>query len=127
MLGKLKITVNNTIALSNLSAVEIERIAEQFVNKPSEAISYIKSLPITKSRLWKQKVAIKESPGHAPDALVESLTFTIPSWIDAIERAALGTDYNAISSTTKSDLKIALVELIKTTQTAIDIMEESQK
>jgi len=70
-------------------------------------------------------LAIKETPLYSPDASVESLIYTAPSWISTIERTALNADYNAITFSARSNLKQILDELSKTAQAAIDIMEET--
>jgi hypothetical protein len=71
--------------------------------------------------------SIKQTPPHDPAVLANSLIFTIPSWINAIERAALETNYKKISDLTHKKMKQALHSLSETANTMLEIMEEAHE
>jgi len=131
--GKIKITHDDVVALSQFSPTDISNIAEQLKCDPENAVRYIKARQVMKSKrqiikpeqLPNPTVAIKETPAYDPDASVGSLTFTIPSWISTIERTATETDYKVITLTASLKLKQALLTLVETAQTMLDIMEET--
>ncbi len=131
--GKIKIAHDDILALSQLSPADIKRVAAQLCDNADEALRYIKSHTVVKQKRHIIKaeptpfpvVAIKETPAYDPDASVESLVLTIPSWISAIERTALETNFNAITPTAYSNLKNALRRLHEALKTMLDIMEET--
>ena len=121
------------LSLSRLSPPDIKDIADQLSDNPEQAIRYIKSRQVMKSKRHAAKVvpsvtppiSIKETPAYDPDASVESLIFTIPSWISAIERTAIETDYSTITPSAHLNLRNALKKLAGTAQSLLDTMEET--
>lgn len=131
--GETHITCAEVIALSRLSPLDMKSIAVQFLIDPENAIRRIKSQRAMKSKRRWQKVirspiptiAIKETPVYDPDAAVTSLFFTIPSWIGAIERAAMKADDTAVSDLARNRLNSALRDLIDAAQIVADRIKEA--
>lgn len=131
--GKIKMTHGDVLALSSLSPFDVKCITSQLSDDEEEAIRSIKSRQAMKpNRPVERKlpiispvVSIKEPPVYDPDAAVGSLILTIPSWINAIERAAMEADYASITPAAHLNLRRALRELTGTAQAMADIMEET--
>ena len=126
--GEAKMTHEDILTLSQLSPTDIKNVASRIINSPKDAVKYIRMRQEIKPKRQSMKseiipnptVAIKETPAYDPDASAVSLILTIPSWISAIERTAIETDYHEITSDTCINLKNALKKLIETAQTTLD-------
>ncbi len=65
-------------------------------------------------------------PSYDPDAEIQGLTFTIPSWISSMERACRNTDFRKISGKAADDLGSALVSLHKTIAAVAKMIKETR-
>jgi hypothetical protein len=71
------------------------------------------------------KVTIKDMPSYDPDATINSLSFTIPSWIGSIDRVLEKEDFINVSANAKQKLKEGLEKLKFTADTILLAMEEN--
>lgn len=69
---------------------------------------------------------IKQLPAYDPNAELSSLSLTIPSWIDSINRKFSNTDIAATSSYTRNKLIKALAHLKATADERIKLLEEAE-
>jgi len=75
----------------------------------------------------KAKKSVKDVPAYDPDAQVTGLLYTMPSWMDCLERVGLGTDFGVISVDSFHWLQKALDELKTLAENIIKIMTEAAK
>lgn len=122
--GQIKISQENTIAISMLSTEDFHILRDFFMSKGNDRISNSEiwhelqwgrihvSVP-TRERKPKSAVtpAIKQMPAYDPDAELSSLTLTIPSWIRSIQRVAKNADFNSATPSARERLWFQLMAL----------------
>ncbi len=75
----------------------------------------------------KPVTSIKDMPNYDPDAYVMSLAFTIPTWIQSIEKASANTEIGKISRNAKMKLFYLLDELIGVSSKMLLDLEDKRK
>ena len=70
--------------------------------------------------------AIKEIPEYDPDAEIQSLAFTIPSWVSSINRVREAAKFSAISDKAREKIRAALDELKSSIETICHAIEEDK-
>lgn len=119
MTEKLVISVENTRILSKrrlpgiLLAIEQVKAGKLSVYEIfPERTSKLQKETLKKNRRLKlPKVTIKDTPKYDPDAQVAGLTYTIPSWVSAIDRIFMSENLREISKTARNKLTTQLSEL----------------
>jgi len=132
--GNIRLSMENTMRLSHEEVNEIFRIAELLSDKdikvsdifPCRESKTRKELrPKQTAVLVNEKPAtIKDTPTYDPDAPVSSLSYTIPSWVSAIEKVFMNIDLSAISIKARYKLRKELVILADTAGVLIDTLRE---
>ena len=120
--GRYKISHDNVVALSRMSAPEVRKFSKQMksTRKASTVVPYV----VSRSQLGQiapetpppLQTAIKTMPDFDPDAEITGFTLTIPSWTSSIKRTRSNSDLRSISLTARMNLRHALFGL----QAAID-------
>jgi len=129
--GDIYIPHDDIVTLAQFRLEDIKSVMPQLYDSPQAALfllTYCHEMNPKRKMAGKPAdpiVAIKETPAYDPDAIAQSLTFTVPSWVSSIERTATETDYAAISLSVRLSLKKALQTLTDTAQTMLDILEET--
>ena len=129
--GTYKISHENLQSLSKMGEDEILGLA----HKLETGQSYIKYSESRKSITGEQQrkppgpapanPEIKKMPTFDPDAEVTGLALTVPSWISSIERVRQASDFNTVSTTARSGLRKALLDLMtKIDEVLSDIKED---
>jgi hypothetical protein len=131
--GTARISIKNAIMLSKKSREEILKITDQLTDA-SLMLNNIfpEHMSCTldkrrKKRLSKQQeplITVKDTPEYDPDAQVSSLSYTIPSWLSAIDNVFMNTDFKQISPNARYRLRKELVLLIETSGAIFDIIKE---
>lgn len=127
--GRYKISHENVVALSQMSAAEVRRFGRNMkaMKKASPYIPYGVSRSqisrIAPSATPTIQMAIKNMPEYDPDAEITGLTLTIPSWANSINRTKSNTDLSSVSVKARTNLEHALFDL----QTTIDDMLKAMK
>lgn len=115
--GRYKISHDNVISLSRMSAAEVKKFGNQMRTTRKESavvpysISRSKLGQITPEQSVSIQTGIKTMPDFDPDAEITGLTLTIPSWISSISRTRTRTDLSGISLKARMDLRHALFSL----------------
>ena len=133
--GEVKISAEDTIALSKLRFHEINdvilrRKTEKIMTK--KLISEQKALRKKPERRGRPKypadeaprVSIKDTPTRDPDAQINTLTYTIPSWVGMIERAFDASNFREVSESARSRLVEELNKLSAAVETLTSIITE---
>jgi len=133
--GEVKMSVEDTIAVSMLMFHEINDImfrrkTEKTMTK--KLISEQKALRIKPERRGRPKrgadeiprISIKDAPAPDPDAQINTLAYTIPSWIGMMERTFDGTDFKGASVKARSRLVEELNKLLTVAETLTVILSE---
>ena len=87
MTGQVKVPRERVVNLANLSRPEIKRISSEWLSTPSFGfIDLRKKVPNDIQLAQMQIGAIKDMPKFDPDAEILSLSLTVPSWANSINR-----------------------------------------
>jgi len=133
MSGQLKVTQGGVVKIARLSPSEIRRIGEELIENPNAYMGYTnergkmrRNTP-NKVQLELMNIgAIKEMPEYDPDAEIQSLAFTIPSWVSSINRVREAAKFPEISSNAREKIKVALDELKAAIDTIVSAIEEEK-
>lgn len=130
LMSDIKISIQNTIALSQLSELEIKNLSKLIVDNPPKFILNLRQILLKKQSSIETcsfKIpfgSIKEMPAYDPDAEVSSLILTIPSWISSIDRARSTSDFSKVTENACHRLEKELTELKMTIDNMLSIIKE---
>ena len=128
LFGEVKISQDNIILLAKKQMDEIRQIIANIAENGKVTTSDIEGRAY---RIEKEvipvaaKATVKDMPAFDPDAIVSSLTLTIPSWISSIKRTAANSDIKMLSVKARYDLVKVLNDLISISTTIKNILEEN--
>lgn len=128
--GRYKISHDNVIALSRMSAQEVKKFGKKMRNsrKTSPVVPYVVSRSqlgqIAPGQSTPIQPGIKTMPDFDPDAEITGLTLTIPSWTSSINRTRNHTDLNSISLKARMNLQNALFNLQATIDELLQDIKE---
>ncbi len=134
LLGKFRLSIDNTITLSQFSAPEIVVVRDRITNTGDLEILHsgtLRSHHIAKMKaetdgIKKKAPEIKQMPKYDPDAEISSMTFTIPSWISSIERICNHADFQNASSAALEKLGLKLQILQEATNILMATIKENR-
>ncbi len=129
--GIIKISQENTVAISKMTENEISNTAENILHGKEDIETLTNSLKTAKTaalksnkRLITGNASIKDMPEYDPDAEVSSLTLTIPSWISSLLRVCNVCDMNKVSAYAKKKLLDELEKLGNAIFEMFDVLKE---
>jgi hypothetical protein len=73
------------------------------------------------------RISIKDTPPYNPNAQINTLAFTIPSWVSIIEKSIATSDFNEISSDAQDKLTEELNKLATTIEIATTLLAEEKR
>ncbi len=116
--GQYKIAHKNVVELSKLNHDEIKKVEQKIQKMQEPYIKYnkLRDIIYTKPEKSVEKNlthTIKDMPAFDPDADINVLTLTIPSWASSINRVRTQTDLSIISKHARDSLIRELESLIK--------------
>jgi len=126
----IKISVENTIAFSQLSIPEIRELNQLISDDCKAFTSNMRQILLKKQNSSEKDsfqipaCSIKEMPAYDPDAEISSLTLTIPSWISSINRARSTADLSGITGNACRKLEKELAELEETINNMLVAIKE---
>ena len=122
--GKVKISHEHLIVLSQMSEKELQEMSEYLLMEDNK-VGYSQFRDMLGLGAGSKcgvgpppKGSIKEMPAYDPDAEFSSLTLTIPSWISSVNRVRTVSDISKTSHTARNKLAEALIHL----KCTIDVM-----
>lgn len=120
--GDIRISQNNLIDAAQLSLPELRKFVES-CEANGEYVPYSNSRKILNDRSpvmrpKPQKAQIKNMPKYDPDAEISSLAFTVPTWINSMERVKTKADLSCCTEEGKN----RLINTLQTLQIAVDKM-----
>jgi hypothetical protein len=72
------------------------------------------------------KISVKNTPLYDPDAQINALAYTIPSWVSTIDRTFMSSDIHNVSLFARSKLATELIKLRDTADTMIALIMENR-
>lgn len=133
--SKTRLSMKTVVMLDDFNFIEIRAITERIANEKKSVRDIIKeqkALRYKPERRGRPKrynpvikgISVKDTPIYNPDAPVNALSYTIPTWINMIERASSTADFNEVSTAAKHSLAEVLIELITTSNKIISLITE---
>lgn len=117
--GKIRISHEHLVEISQLSSVDFNRMARYFLNTPDPRPTYLKFRALTEQSRKREPAVttaptgtIKDMPAYDPDSEVCSLSLTIPSWIGSINRTQSLSDFSKVSESAGAKLIYELDRLL---------------
>ena len=118
--GKIKVPQNQVIRISKLSP-KIKNKIQKYLKKETNSTDYlIKPKTVANEKKYK----IKEMPEYDPNAELVSLSFTIPSWIESLDRVLSLSKYKTATKDVKNKVKKELHNLEFSIGTMLLALEE---
>ena len=123
--GIINLSQENTIELSKLPAAQIRELSGTLMEGQKSPVKYLnerrKDIAEQRASRILPEVSIKQMPKYDPDADFASISFTIPSWIESIERVGRTVESSHVSEKAANKLIGELTCLI---QAADDMREQ---
>lgn len=131
--GRYKISHQNLIELSKLSAAEIRKIVKR-IDGTSQSFAAYKDTRTEMQRATTQKripttataPSVKDAAKFDPDAEITSLSLTIPTWISSLSRVEKVTDFQCISDEARLKTTEALKNLYGKALELLTVMEDTK-
>ena len=118
--GEIKVPQNQVVRISKLSP-KIKNKIQKYLKKETNSTNYlIKPKTVTNEKKYK----IKEMPEYDPNAELVSLSFTIPSWIESLDRVLSLSKYKTATKDVKNKVKKELHNLEFSIGTMLLALEE---
>ena len=140
LLGKTKVSIENTLELSRLMPDEIKAIAASVIadSRDHITLSYIRNevkwshiheqAPLSRREQKEQRLsthaAIRQMPQYDPDSEVNSLCMTIDSWISSMQRVHNSANFQKITNKARFQLMKKLSFLEHTVNVIQESLEE---
>lgn len=133
--GKTRLAEKNIYALAKMDFVEINAVMERLENETLSAkiiIEEQKALRTKTKRPSRPKriiaevprASVKDTPAFDPDAQINALAYTVPSWVSMIERAFTSSEFNEISQNARDRLARELHKLTAAAETVATLLSE---
>lgn len=127
--GKIKVSHNNVMKLSEMSPDEVKTIARELDRKEQKVARLKTTGTIIRDKENKVFVSphydsttVKDMPKYDPDGEVTSLTLTIPSWESSMARVKKHISTHQISDEAKEKLGDQLLHLATTCELMLDAL-----
>ena len=125
--GQLRLSIENTRNFARRPHSEMNKIVERIKSGkertyeifPERIVSTLK-FPETS----RNNITVKDTPKYDPDAQIAGLSYTIPSWISAIERVITSDTLHKVSKTSRNKLVKELTVLKDTIGLMMKILTE---
>ena len=118
--GEIKVPQNQVIRISKLSP-KIKNKIQKYLKKETNSTDYLMK---PKTVANEKKYKIKEMPEYDPNAELVSLSFTIPSWIESLDRVLSLSKYKTATKDVKNKVKKELHNLEFSIGTMLLALEE---
>lgn len=129
--GKYRLSHDNTVELSKLAPEQIEGVRRKLDCGAPTSARFSKCHRTVKNAAKRNdeqppRPSVKDMPTYDPDAEINGLSFTIPSWIGSIERIINKTDIGKVSNEAKRVFSNNLNKLIETVEIILAFIEEEK-
>lgn len=126
--GRYKISHKNIVELSMLTPAQIQKVVARIESDEQPFVRYKRTRQeISESTGEPAPPAapsIKDMPQFDPDAEVNSLALTVPSWSSLIEKTRAKANLNNVTEKAKGQLSEALFDLLDHIDQMLDAMKE---
>ena len=121
--GRTRLSLLNLLLLVKMDMSDIRLVMDRLATEktsPTIIFREQKERPKMKDRRGRPKgyspvltsrTSVKDIPPYDPDSQVMALSFTVPSWVSAIDRVFMNADFRKISQLARDKLRKELTEL----------------
>ena len=135
--GNSRISQKNTLVLAKMKFPDICAVMERATNEKTLTKTIIneqKALRKKPERRGRPKrnmdatprVSVKDTPAYDPDAQINALAYTIPSWVSMIDRVFTASDFNEVSLNALDKLAEEMIKLTATAETVTALLSEGK-
>lgn len=131
LLGNYKISGKNMAVIAQMSEEQIQGIETRLREKAGKELplSYVATnalirAPMAENEKVVLRPEIKNMPTFDPDAEINGLSFTIPTWVSMLKRTQIHSDPGLVSLAAKERLQVELHHLEKQIHIILQVMEE---
>jgi len=134
--GGVRLSMENTLQLVQKKRSDIFRIIELLEDDKVKVSDVFPCRKRKANKVLKQNDAssfapnrsptIKDIPAYDPDAPISSLSYTVPSWVGAIEKVFIGVDFTKVSAKARYRLRKEIVILADTAEVMLNMLREDK-
>jgi hypothetical protein len=135
--GRTRLAEKDIYALAKLDFVEICAVMERLESEtlPAKIIIAEQIALRTKTKrpgrpkrviTEEPRASVKDIPAYDPDAQINGLAYTIPSWVSMIERAFTSSEFNEVSANARNRLGLELQKLTDAAETVSALLSEGK-
>ena len=126
--GRYKISHKNIVELSMLTPAQIQKVVARIESDEQPFVRYKRTRQEIQESTGEPASpaapSIKDMPQFDPDAEVNSLALTVPSWSSLIEKTRAKANLNNVTEKAKGQLSEALFDLLDHIDQMLDAMKE---
>lgn len=118
LMGEMKTSMEAVMACYGKSEDEVTKL----LTAPRRSMSAKR--PVSVAEKMVKESTIKDMPVFDPDAEINSLALTIPSWVSSIDRTRTTANYSLLTQKGRDQLEVELYKLEKEIQTMLRALKE---
>ena len=134
--GKSRLGIDDTIALSKKGPTDICVIFERVSCEKTPVLTIFDEQLVLNAKSKRRpgrprkkvdtpaRISVKDTPTYSPDAQVNALSYTIPSWVSMVEKTFTHSDFSEISLSARGRLNEELNRLISTAESVMALLVE---
>ena len=133
--GKTRLTEKDIYSLAKLDFLEISAVMERLENETLPAKTLIEEQVALRAKTKRPgrpkriitdvpRASVKDTPAYDPNAQLNALSYTMPSWVSMIERALSSSDFNAVSQNARNRFLNELQKLTDAAETISALLLE---
>lgn len=127
--GRYKMSHNSVLEVEKMKPEELQKLNKRLSGSRNQVfVKFKKSRAVIQSNYTPSdsgnQSSVKDMPTFDPDAAVNSLTLTIPSWLDSLKRTKENTDFSKVSKPAIIKIQTILDELATAVAELIILIEE---
>jgi len=133
--SKTRLSMKTVIMLEDFNFIEIRTIIERIASEKKPVTEIIKEQKALRDKSDKRGrpkgynpavtgISVKDTPKYNPDAPINALIYTVPSWINMIERTSSLVKFNEVSPVAKHSLAEILMKLTTTAEKINSLIAE---
>jgi hypothetical protein len=136
--GNSRISQRNTSVLAKMEFPDICVVMERTANEKTLTKTIIDEQKALRKKPEKRgrpkrnmdeapRASVKNTPVYDPDALINTLAYTIPSWVRIIDRVFTASDFDEVSPNVRDKLTGEMIKLTTTAETVIALISEGKQ
>ena len=134
--GKTRLNLQSTIILSKKELSDISIVFERIACEKAPVFTIFDEQQTLRAKPKRGRgrprikanepvrISVKDNPAYNPDAQVNALSYTIPSWVSMVEKTFAHADFNQMSSNARNRVYEELNRLINEADSVVALLME---